>query len=95
MWNMFKAVDFGEYSELLFSPEAPIAPQMMAFNGFVILILLYRWAAKSKPVPSASRKTYKFFFVAINLILFFQRELSINEYLLMITPSVLREMVYF
>ncbi len=93
MWDMLNSVDFGEYREILFSPDAPIVPQMMVFNGLVIVYLLIRWAANSPPLPSASRKTYKFIFVFINLVLLFQRDLHISEYLLMITPDFLRQMI--
>ena len=87
MWNMFNAVDFGEYHDLLFSPESPIAPQLILFNGIIILILLYRWAAKSKPIPRTSRRMYKFLFALINIIILIQREIGVSEYLLMATPK--------
>ena len=93
MWDMLNSVDFGEYREILFSPDAPIVPQMMVFNGIVLLLVLFRWAAKSPPLPSASRKTYKFMFLVINLVLLFQRDLGISQYLLMITPDFLRQMI--
>ena len=89
MWDLFQAIDFEEYNELLFSARAPILPQMVAFNLLVFIYLVVRKYLGLAPLSKSSRGTLKVLYIAINILLLFQRELGINEYLLRITPGFL------